>query len=105
MDHRAHARLPRALDRSPTGRAAPGIFRDLGAPARPRISGEAQRGGEGSLSPAVEWFEERAAVIEFEGGQRRMHAESMALREVVEHLGKAAGREAYDHMNARRAAA
>ena len=44
-------------------------------------------------------------MIEFEGGQRRMHAESMALREVVEHMGKAAGREAYDHMNARRAAA
>lgn len=48
--------------------------------------------------------EERAAVIEFDGGERRAHAESMALREVVEHLGKVAGREAYDHMNARRAA-
>ena len=44
-------------------------------------------------------------MIEFEGGERRTHAESMALREVVEHLGKASGREAYDHMNARRAAA
>ncbi len=44
-------------------------------------------------------------MIEFEGGERRIHAESMALREVVERLGKAAGREAYDHMNARRAAA
>ncbi len=33
------------------------------------------------------------------------HSTPMALREVVEHLGKAAGREAYDHMNARRAAA
>jgi hypothetical protein len=41
-------------------------------------------------------------VIEFESGERRIHAESMALREVVEHMGKAAGREAYDHMNARR---
>ena len=44
-------------------------------------------------------------MIEFEAGKSRVHAESMALREVVEHLGKAAGREAYDHMNARRAAA
>ena len=41
-------------------------------------------------------------MIEFEGGERRIHAESRALREVVEHLGKAAGREAYDHMNTRR---
>ena len=44
-------------------------------------------------------------MIEFEAGQRRIHAESMALREVVERMGKDAGREAYDHMNARRAAA
>ena len=44
-------------------------------------------------------------MIEFEAGKSRVHAESMALREVVEHMGKAAGREAYAHMNARRAAA
>lgn len=44
-------------------------------------------------------------MIEFEGGERRIHAESMALREVVERLGKEAGREAYAHMNTRRAAA
>ena len=105
MDTRIPEHLPRPLrGAAPQAGPAP-VLRDLGAPARPRISGQAQRGGEGSLSPAVEWFEERAAVIEFEGGERRIHAESMALREVVEHLGKAAGREAYDHMNARRAAA
>ena len=105
MDTRTPEHLPRPLrGAAPQAGPAP-VLRDLGAPTRPRISGEAQRGGEGSLSPAVEWFEERAAVIEFEGGERRIHAESMALREVVEHLGKAAGREAYDHMNARRAAA
>lgn len=105
MDTRTPEQLPRPLrGAAPQAGPAP-VLRDLGAPARPRISGEAQRGGEGSLSPAVEWFEERAAVIEFEGGERRIHAESMALREVVERLGKAAGREAYDHMNARRAAA
>jgi len=44
-------------------------------------------------------------VIEFEAGKSRVHAESMALREVVERLGKEAGREAYAHMNTRRAAA
>ena len=41
-------------------------------------------------------------MIEFEAGKSRVQAESMALREVVERLGKEAGREAYAHMNARR---
>lgn len=105
MDTRTPEHLPRPL-RGAAPQAKPAAFlRDLGAPARPRISSEAQRCGEGGLSPAVEWFEERAAVIEFEGGERRIHAESMALQEVVEHLGKEAGREAYEHMHARRAAA
>ena len=44
-------------------------------------------------------------MIEFEGGERRIHAESRALQEVVAHMGQQAGREAYAHMNARRAAA
>lgn len=44
-------------------------------------------------------------MIEFEAGKSRVHAESMALREVVERLGKEAGREAYAHMTTRRAAA
>lgn len=102
MDHRTPASLPRPLrGAAPQAGPAP-VLRDLGAQARPHIGGEAQRGGQGGLSPAVEWFEERAAVIEFEGGERRIHAESMALREVVERFGKEAGREAYAHMNARR---
>ena len=105
MDTRTPEYLPRPLrGAAPQAGPAP-VLRDLGAPARPHIGGEAQRGSEGSLSPAVEWFEERAAVIEFEAGKSRVHAESMALREVVERLGKEAGREAYAHMNARRAAA
>ena len=105
MDHRTPASLPRPLrGAAPQAGPAP-VLRDLGTQARPSVGGEAEQGGARSLSPAVEWFEERAAVIEFEGGERRIHAESMALREVVEHLGKAAGREAYNHMNARRAAA
>lgn len=44
-------------------------------------------------------------MIEFEGGKSRAHAESMALQEVVAHLGQEAGRKAYAHMNARRASA
>lgn len=104
MDHRTPASLPRPL-RGAAPQAGPAaILRDVGAQARPHVGGEAEQGGTRRLSPAVEWFEERAAVIEFDGGERRAHAESMALREVVEHLGKVAGREAYDHMNARRAA-
>ena len=105
MDTRTPEYLPRQLrGAAPQAGPAP-VLRDLGTQARPSVGGEAEQGGARSLSPAVEWFEERAAVIEFEGGERRIHAESMALREVVERLGKAAGREAYDHMNARRAAA
>lgn len=105
MDHRIPASLPRPARSAPSADRPNALLRGMGAPARPGFGSEAERCGEGSLSPAVEWFEERAAVIEFEAGQRRIHAESMALREVVEHMGKDAGREAYDHMNARRAAA
>jgi len=105
MDHRTPASLSRQARSAPSADRPNALLRGLGAPARTSVGGEAERGGQGSPSPAVEWFEERAAVIEFEGGERRIHAESMALREVVEHMGKAAGREAYDHMNARRAEA
>ena len=105
MDTRTPEYLPRPL-RGAAPQAGPAlVLRDLGAQARPHIGGEAQRGSEGSLSPAVEWFEERAAVIEFEAGKSRIHAESMALQEVVAHLGQEAGRKAYAHMNARRASA
>ena len=105
MDTRTPEHLPRPLRGAATQANPAAFLRDLGAQARPHIGGEAQRGGEGSLSPAVEWFEERAAVIEFDAGKDRIHAESLALQEVVERLGKEAGREAYDHMHARRAAA
>ena len=102
MDTRTPEHLPRPLRGAAPQAGKTPVLRDLGAPARPRIGGETERSGEGGLSPAVEWFEERAAVIEFEAGKSRVHAESMALREVVERLGKEAGREAYAHMNARR---
>mgnify|MGYP001766277885 CR=1 FL=1 len=102
MDERAPSGLSRAPRSEPAQVEQDAVLRVVGAPARPGFGSKAERGGQGSPSPAVEWFEERAAVIEFESGERRIHAESMALREVVEHMGKAAGREAYDHMNARR---
>lgn len=41
---------------------------------------------------AIEHFEERAAIIEFDAGLPRANAESMALREVVEYHGQEAGR-------------
>lgn len=44
------------------------------------------------VAAAVEHFEERAAIIEFDAGIRRLNAESMALREVVEHHGHEAGK-------------
>ena len=104
MDTRTPERLPRPL-RGATPQAGPApVLRDLGAPARPGVGGEPEPERARGLSPAVEWFEERAAVIEFEGGLSRSKAESMAFHEVSAHMGKAAGREAYDHMNARRAA-
>ena len=104
MDTRTPEYLPRQLrGAAPQAGPAP-VLRDLGTQARPSVGGEAEQGGARSLSPAVEWFEERAAVIEFEAGKSRVHAESMALREVVERLGKEAGREAYAHMSARGAA-
>ena len=105
MDHRTPEHLPRPI-RGAAPQAGPTpVLRDLGAQARPGIGGEPEPERARGLSPAVEWFEERAAVIEFEGGERRIHAESRALQEVVAHMGQQAGREAYAHMNARRAAA
>lgn len=44
------------------------------------------------VAAAIEHFEERAAIIEFDAGIKRANAESLALREVVEHHGQAAGR-------------
>lgn len=44
------------------------------------------------VAAAVEHFEERAAIIEFDAGIKRANAESMALRDVVEHHGQEAGK-------------
>lgn len=40
----------------------------------------------------VEWFDERAAMHEFEAGLARILAESLALRDVSERYGKPAAK-------------
>lgn len=105
MDRHIQAPMPRPLRGESAQDEQNTVLQDMGAPARPGVGRSTARGSKGGLSPAIEWFEERAAVIEYEAGKARIHAESLALQEVVAHLGKEAGREAYDHMHARRAAA
>ena len=62
MDTRTPERLPRQA-RGAAPQASPAeVLRDLGAPARPRISGEAQRGGEGGASSAVRTEKLKTAI-------------------------------------------
>lgn len=39
------------------------------------------------MNEAIEHFEERAAVIEYDGKEKRIHAESLALREIAPKYG------------------
>lgn len=52
---------------------------------------------------AIEFFEERAAVIEFDGKVDRIKAESLALREIAPKFGTSAAKTVYAHMHERRA--
>lgn len=52
---------------------------------------------------AIEFFEERAAVIEHDGKEKRIHAESLALREIAPKFGTDAAKAVYAHMHERRA--
>ncbi len=45
------------------------------------------------VDEAIEDFEERAAIIEYEAGLKRYAAESLALREIAETMGKPAAKE------------
>lgn len=45
-----------------------------------------------SVPDEIEFFEERAAIREFDGGQARANAESGALRETAERYGKPASK-------------
>ena len=55
------------------------------------------------MKEAIEHFEERAAVIEYEGKEKRIHAESLALREIAPMFGSDAAKAVYAHMQNRRA--
>lgn len=52
---------------------------------------------------AIEFFEERSAVIEYDGKEKRIHAESLALREIAPKFGQEAAKAVYAHMQKGRA--
>ena len=55
------------------------------------------------MNEAIEHFEERAAVIEYDGKEKRIHAESLALREIAPMFGSDAANAVYAHLQNRRA--
>lgn len=55
------------------------------------------------MKEAIEHFEERAAVIEYDGKEKRIHAESLALREIAPMFGSDAANAVYAHMQKGRA--
>ena len=55
------------------------------------------------MNEAIEHFEERAAVIEYDGKEKRIHAESLALREIAPMFGSDAAKAVYAHMQKGRA--
>ena len=55
------------------------------------------------MNEAIEHFEERAAVIEYDGKEKRIHAESLALREVAPKYGSEAAKAVYAYLQNRRA--
>ena len=57
------------------------------------------------MNEAIEHFEERAAVIEYDGKEKRIHAESLALREIAPKYGSEAAKAVYAYLQSRRAPA
>lgn len=55
------------------------------------------------MNEAIEHFEERAAVIEYDGKEKRIHAESLALREIAPKYGSEAAKAVYAYLQNRRA--
>lgn len=51
---------------------------------------------EEAMLNAVEFFEERAAILAFDGGLRRVNAESVALQETAARYGKPGAKRADD---------
>ena len=58
---------------------------------------------EWSNEELIEMFEEKSAIYEFCGGQSRIHAESLALREIAPMFGSDAAKAVYAHMQKGRA--
>ena len=58
---------------------------------------------EWSNEELIEMFEEKSAIYEFCGGQSRIHAESLALREIAPKYGSEAAKAVYAHLQNRRA--
>lgn len=52
---------------------------------------------------AIEYFEEKSAIYEFCGNEKRIHAESLALREIAPKFGPEAAKAVYAHLQNRRA--
>ena len=52
---------------------------------------------------AIEVFEERAAIHEYDGGLSRIKAESMALQDVVKRYGQAVGKTVQRYRESRNA--
>ena len=55
------------------------------------------------MNDAIEHFEERAALIEYDGKEKRIHAESLALRESAPKYGSEAAKVVYAYLQNRRA--
>ena len=55
------------------------------------------------MNESIEYFEERAAVIEYDGKEKRIHAESLALREIAPKYGSEAAKAVYAYLQNRRA--
>ena len=58
---------------------------------------------EWSNEELIEMFEEKSAIYEFCGGQSRIHAESLALREIAPKYGSESAKAVYAYLHNRRA--
>ena len=58
---------------------------------------------EWSNEELIEMFEEKSAIYEFCGKEKRIHAESLALREIAPKFGPEAAKAVYAHMQKGRA--
>lgn len=58
---------------------------------------------EWSNEELIEMFEEKSAIYEFCGKEKRIHAESLALREIAPKYGSEAAKVVYAYLQNRRA--